>query len=50
MRETTALNRISAIVEKIDYKSLYIEIQTKTDKYTLQKDKNIKVTGFKKQK
>lgn len=49
MRETTALNRISKIIDSIDYKSVYVEIQTKTDKYTLQKDKDIEVSGFRKE-
>lgn len=46
MKETTILNNISKLVEKIDYKTAYIEIQTKTDKYTLNKEKDTKVTGF----
>lgn len=45
MKETTALNRISKIVEDINYKSLYIEIKTDNDKYILEKERNNKI-GF----
>lgn len=45
MKETTALNQISRIVDKLDYKSVYIEIQTKDKKYTLERDNNRKI-GF----
>ena len=34
MKETTALNQISKIVDKLNYKSVYIEIHTKDNKYT----------------
>ena len=29
MKETTALNRITKIIENLDYKKVYIEIETK---------------------
>lgn len=45
MKETTALNQISRIVDKLDYKSVYIEIQTKDNKFTLEREKE-KVIGF----
>lgn len=45
MKETTALNQISRIVDKLDYKSVYIEIQTKDNKYTLEREKERKI-GF----
>ncbi len=45
MKETTILNNISKLIEKIDYKSVYIEIETNTDKYTLEKN-NRKKIGF----
>lgn len=45
MKETTILNNISKLIEKIDYKSVYIEIETNTDKYTLEKNKRNKI-GF----
>lgn len=48
MKETTVLNRISKLVENINYKSLYIEIKTENDKYILEKEKQIQVTGFRK--
>ena len=46
MRETTALNQISKIVDKLNYKSVYIEIQTRDNKYTLERNCN-KQIGFK---
>lgn len=45
MKATTLLNNISKLVDKIDYKSIYIEINTKTDRYTLEKEKN-RTIGF----
>lgn len=45
MKETTVLNRISKLVESIDYKSVYIDIETKTDRYTLEKNNRNKI-GF----
>lgn len=48
MKETTALNKTSNILEDIDYKSVYIEIQTKDNKYTLEKNKELKIIGFRK--
>ncbi len=45
MKETTALNRISKILENINYKSVYIEINTNKDRYTLEKESNRKI-GF----
>ena len=39
MKETTALNQISRIVDKLSYKSAYIEIQTETDRFVLEKEK-----------
>ena len=43
---TTALNRISKIIDSMNYETAYIEIQTKSDKYILNKEKQIRVTGF----
>lgn len=48
MKETTVLNRINKVIENMNYKSVYIEIQTNTDKYTLEKEKPIRVVGFSK--
>ena len=45
MKETTALNQISRIVDKLNYKSIYIEINTENNKYTLEKDNSRKI-GF----
>ena len=39
MKEITVLNRISKLVENIDYRSLYIEIKTNNDKYIIEKEK-----------
>lgn len=49
MKETTALNQISRIVDKLDYKSVYIEIQTKDNKFTLEREKE-RVVGFRGEK
>lgn len=48
MKETTVLNRISNLVENINYKSLYIEIKTDNDKYVLEKEKQTQIAGFRK--
>lgn len=45
MKETTLLNNINKLVEQINYKSIYIEINTENNKYTLEKDKKNKI-GF----
>ena len=45
MKETTALNQISKIIENINYKSIYVEINTENNKYTLEKDNSRKI-GF----
>ena len=45
MKETTALNQISKIVDKLNYKSVYIEIKTNKDVWTLEKESN-KQIGF----
>ena len=46
MKETTVLNQISRIIDNINYRSVYIEIQTEHDKYILEKDKHSRI-GFK---
>ena len=46
MKETTVLNRISNLVNNINYKSLYVEIKTENDKYVLEKENDLKVIGF----
>ena len=45
MKETTALNQISKIVDKLNYKSVYIKIKTNDNTYTLEREKN-RVIGF----
>lgn len=45
MKEITLLNNISKLVEQINYKSIYIEINTENNKYTLEKDNRRKL-GF----
>lgn len=45
MKETTVLNNISKLIDKINYKSIYIEINTDTQKYTLEKQ-NKRAIGF----
>lgn len=49
MKEMTVLNNISKLVDKINYKSVYIEIKTEKDKYILEKENPIKVIGFRKE-
>ena len=46
MKDTTVLNRISKVIENMNYKSVYIEIHTDTDKYTLEKEKPLRIIGF----
>ncbi len=46
MKEITVLNRISNLVENINYKSLYIEIKTENDKWVLEKEKQTQIKGF----
>lgn len=43
MKESTVLNRISNLIENINYKSIYVEIKTDNDKYTLEKEKQTKI-------
>jgi hypothetical protein len=42
VKESTVLNRISNLIENINYKSIYVEIKTDNDKYTLEKRKTNK--------
>lgn len=46
MKETTVLNRINNLVENMNYKSLYIEITTDSNKWVLEKEKQIQIKGF----
>ena len=45
MKEITILNKIDKLIDSLDYKNAYIEIQTDDKKYTLEKDKTNKI-GF----
>lgn len=45
MKETTVINQISNLIDKLDYKSAYIEIQVSNDKYILEKEKQTQI-GF----
>lgn len=45
MKETTIINQISNLIDKLDYKSAYIEIQLNNDKYILEKEKQRQI-GF----
>ena len=45
MKIVTALNNIEKLVDKINYKSVYIEIETDENKYTIEKNKRNKI-GF----
>lgn len=46
MKEITVINQISRLIDKIDYKSAYIEIETSNSKYILEKEKPKRVIGF----
>lgn len=46
MKETTVINKISKLIEEIDYKTAYIEIQTNKDKFTLEKERQKQIIGF----
>ena len=46
INDTTALNRISKIIDSMNYKTAFIEINTGTEKYTLEKEKPVRVIGF----
>ena len=45
MKEITVLNNISKLVDKINYKSIYLEINTENNKYTLEKNRTKRI-GF----
>ena len=49
MKEITAINRISKLIDEINYQSAYIEIKTEKDKYVLEKERPIRVVGFRKE-
>ncbi len=39
MKNITILDKISNLIEKMDYKTAYIEIHTDKEKYTLEQEK-----------
>lgn len=45
--EAKILDKISNLIDKTDYKTAYIEIQTENNKYVLEKEKRNQI-GFKK--
>lgn len=45
MTNTKIIERIDKLIDKMDYKTAYIEIQTKNNKFTLEKEKQNKI-GF----
>ena len=47
MKETTVINKIKKLVENIDYERIYVEIETKNNKYTLEQEKEKNIAGFK---
>lgn len=48
MKESTVLNNISKIADNINYKRLYVEIETSKDKWILEKENNRQI-GFSKE-
>lgn len=46
MKEITIIDRISKLIDEINYQTVYIEIRTVKNKYTIEKEKVIKVAGF----
>lgn len=45
MTNNKIIERINNLIDKMEYKTAYVEIQTKNTKYTLEKEKNNKI-GF----
>ena len=45
MTNNKIIERINNLIDKMEYKTAYVEIQTKNNKYILEKDKNNKI-GF----
>lgn len=46
MKETTVINKTIKLIEEIDYKTAYIEIQTNKDKFILEKERQKQIIGF----
>lgn len=49
LKDTIILNKISKLVEDMNYKSAYIEIRTDRNKYILEKENPIRIMGFNKE-
>lgn len=45
MTNNKIIERIENLIDKMEYKTAYVEIQTKNNKYILEKEKNNKI-GF----
>lgn len=45
MTNNKIIERIENLIDKMEYKTVYVEIQTKNTKYILEKEKNNKI-GF----
>ena len=45
MKETTVINKINNLADSINYKKLYIEIETNENRYIIEKENNRKI-GF----
>ena len=43
MTNNKIIERINNLIDKMEYKTAYVEIQTKNTKYTLEKEKNNKI-------
>lgn len=43
MTNIKIIERIDKLIDKMDYKTAYIEIQTKNNKFTLEKEKQNKI-------
>lgn len=45
MKEITVLNNINKLIDNLNYKSVYLEIETNNDKYIIERKKE-KQIGF----
>ena len=45
MKETTVINKINNLADSINYKKLYIEIETNENRYIIEKENSRKI-GF----
>lgn len=49
MKEITIINKIGKLLETIDYEKIYLEIQTKNNKYIIDQIKEKNKIGFRKE-